>query len=311
MTSQLQALIGEPLVFGLIWAIFALGVFVAYRILGIADMSAEGVFPFAAVITLTALNNGWNPFLALGAAILVGLAAGALNGVMTRYLKINSLLSGIILMTALFSLTVVVSSGNVSLRDGAATIYSPFRGWFSAIANVYWRNFAGDLLLLILGAALFFALVYWFFGTKLGTAIRASGKNEQLARAEGINVDGSIILGLSLSSGLIAAAGALFAMRQGFATVNLGKGTLVIGLATLFLGEIALPKMSFKAHLVSLLLGGYLYWLLLDAIELLPNYNANYRYLIQAAFLTITMLLPNVRKAFAARSQRKKEALHA
>jgi putative ABC transport system permease protein len=311
MSSQLQALLSEPLLLGLIWSIFALGVFISFRILSIADMSVEGVFPFAAVLAIWALKAGWNPFLALLLAIGAGMAAGALNGVMGRYLKINPLLAGIILMTALFSLTVVVSNGNISLEDGATTLFTPFEDLFSGISSVYWKNFCGDLLLLALVTMVLFVFVYWFFGTEIGAAIRASGKNEQLARAEGLNVHVYILLGLAISSGLVACAGALYGMRQSFATINLGKGTLIIGLATIFLGEIALPKMSFKAHLLSILIGGYLYWLIMSALELLPNYNANYRYLIQALFITLVMLVPTFKKNVVGLFRKGKEVSHA
>jgi putative ABC transport system permease protein len=280
----------------LIWSIFALGVFVSFRILNIADMSVEGVFPFTAIITLYAIKSGIHPLLALLISILVGFASGAVVGILNRYLKIDALLSGIIVMTALFSLSVVLSNGNISLSDTTATLFTPFENLFAKFMPLFWANFCGDLLLLAIVGAILFVAIYYFFGTELGTAIRAAGKNAQLSRAEGLNVDLLTILGLAIASSLIAIAASLYSMRSTVATQSLGKGTLVIGLATIFLGEIALPKMSFKAHLISIFIGGYLYWLILSAIELIPGYNASYRYLIQAIFITVVMVIPTFQK---------------
>jgi putative ABC transport system permease protein len=301
MSTQLAGVLTEPLLLALIWGIFALGAFLSFRILSIADMSVEGVFPLAAVVALWALKAGWDPWAGFFFAILIGMLAGSLNGVLSRFLKIDSLLAGIIVMTALFSITVAISGGNISLPDGMATLFTPFESLFAFVGSGYWSRFCGDLLLLTLISGAAFIFVYWFFGTELGTAIRASGKNEQLAKAEGINVDFSIILGLAISSGLVAAAGALYGMRETFASSDLGKGTLVIGLTTVFLGEIIVPKLSFKAHLASLLVGGYVYWLIMSAISLIPGYNANFRYLIQAIFIAIAMLIPSFRKSLKER----------
>jgi len=312
MNSLVQSLLTQPLLLGLIWSIFALGVFVSFRILNIADMSVEGLFPFSAVLSLWAINAGWNPVLALLLSIGVGFLSGVLMGVLNRYLKIDALLAGIVLMTAFFSLTVVVSNGNVSLPDGSQTLFSDIENVFKSITTKAWGAFCGDLVVLLLAVFLLYGLVYWFFGTELGTAIRAVGRNHRFARAEGLNVDLLTALGLAISSVLIAIAGALYGMWQTSATIALGKGTLVIGLATIFLGEIALSKTSFKSHLVSLVIGGWLYWLILSAITLIPGYNANYRYLIQAIFITIVMVIPSFRKNIQSYLSRHQEnAIHA
>jgi putative tryptophan/tyrosine transport system permease protein len=306
MSSQLQTLLTQPLLLGLIWSIFALGVFISFRILNIADMSVEGVFPFAAAVCLWMLKAGWNPIVSLLSAVAVGFACGCVTGVLNRYLKIDGLLAGIIVMTGLFSLTVAVTNGNISIKDTVPTVFTPFESFFSSFLGKSWGTFVGQLVLMALVVTGLYLATYWFFGTELGTAIRASGKNHQLSRAEGLNIDVLTILGLAISSSLIAIAGALYAMRATYATSNFGKGTLIVGLATLFLGEIALPKLSFKAHLASLVLGGYLYWLILSLIEMIPGYNPNYLYLIQAIFLTAVMVIPTFRKNISSFLQEKK-----
>ena len=311
MNSIVQSLFAQPILLGLIWSIFALGVFVSFRILNIADMSVEGLFPFSAVITLWAISAGWNPVLALLFAIVLGFLSGVLMGVLNRYLKIDALLAGIILMTAFFSLTVIVSNGNVSLKEGTSTLFSGIEASLQGTLGKSWGAFCGDFIVFGIAVLALYVLVYWFFGTEIGTAIRAVGRNHRFAKAEGLNVDLLTCLGLGIGSTFIAIAGSLYGMWQTSATINLGKGTLVIGLATIFLGEIALPKMSFKAHLASLVLGGYLYWLILSAISLIPGYNANFRYLIQALFITIVMVIPTFRKNIRSLLPSRKEAIHA
>lgn len=311
MNALTSSLLAQPLLLGLIWSIFALGVFVSFRILNIADMSVEGLFPFSAIITLWAINLGWHPILALLFSVLFGFLSGAVMGMLNRYLKIDALLAGIILMTAFFSLSVVVSNGNVSLPDGKATLFSGLEDVLKPYFGKNWGTFVGDFIVLATAVIFLYFLVYWFFGTELGTAIRAVGRNQRFAQAEGLNVNVLTCLGLAIGSIFVAIAGSLYGMWQTSATTNLGKGTLVIGLATIFLGEIALPKMSFKAHLASLVLGGYLYWLILAIIALIPGYNANYLYLIQALFITIVMIIPTFKNNVRSLLPKRKENAHA
>jgi putative tryptophan/tyrosine transport system permease protein len=294
--TQLTNFLTEPLLLGLIWGILALGVFIAYRVLDIADLSVEGVLPLSAVLSLFLINKGINPLLSLLICVLVGAICGSLVAMMHIYLKIPSLLSGIIMMTGLFSIVVVVSKGNIVLDDTTNSVFNPFILMFRSLSNersfIAWSNFLGSFVLSTLFMAIVVFLMYWFFGTQLGLAIRATGKNKMMSRAQGINTNKMEIIGLSLSSALVALSGALLAQYQGYASSTIGKGTIVIGLAIIFLGEAIFGRKTFKTQLVSIIIGGFLYWYIIDAILLIPNFDSNLLYLVQAILIVLILVVP-------------------
>ncbi len=294
--TQLTNFLTEPLLLGLIWGILALGVFIAYRVLDIADLSVEGVLPLSAVLSLYLINNGFNPLLSLLVCVIVGAVCGSLVALMHIYLKIPSLLSGIIMMTGLFSIVVVISKGNIVLSDTSNTIFNPFILMFRNISSersfIAWSNFLGSFVLSALFMAIVASLMYWFFGTQLGLAIRATGKNKMMSRAQGVNTNKMEIIGLSLSSALVALSGALLAQYQGYAASTIGKGTIVIGLAIIFLGEAIFGRRSFKLQLISIIIGGFLYWYIIDAILLIPGFDSNLLYLLQAILIVLILVIP-------------------
>lgn len=300
--TQFTNFLSEPLLLGLIWGILALGVFIAYRVLDIADLSVEGVLPLSAVLSLFLINNGVDPLISLIICVLVGAICGSLVAIMHLYLKIPSLLSGIIMMTGLFSIVVVISKGNIVLNDVTNTILNPFilmfRGLSSERSFIAWSNFLGSFVLCAIFMIIVVFLMYWFFGTQLGLAIRATGKNKTMSRAQGINTNKMEIIGLSLSSALVALSGALLAQYQGYASSTIGKGTIVIGLAIIFLGEAIFGRKTFKIQLVSIIVGGFLYWYIIDAILLIPNFNSNLLYLIQAILIVLILVVPMLTKKY-------------
>jgi len=300
--TQFTNFLSEPLLLGLIWGILALGVFIAYRVLDIADLSVEGVLPLSAVLSLFLINNGVDPLVSLIICVLVGAICGSLVAIMHLYLKIPSLLSGIIMMTGLFSIVVVISKGNIVLNDVTNTILNPFilmfRGLSSERSFIAWSNFLGSFVLCAIFMIIVVFLMYWFFGTQLGLAIRATGKNKTMSRAQGINTNKMEIIGLSLSSALVALSGALLAQYQGYASSTIGKGTIVIGLAIIFLGEAIFGRKTFKIQLVSIIVGGFLYWYIIDAILLIPNFNSNLLYLIQAILIVLILVVPMLTKKY-------------
>ena len=300
--TQFTNFLSEPLLLGLIWGILALGVFIAYRVLDIADLSVEGVLPLSAVLSLFLINNGVDPLVSLIICVLVGAICGSLVAIMHLYLKIPSLLSGIIMMTGLFSIVVVISKGNIVLNDATNTILNPFilmfRGLSSERSFIAWSNFLGSFVLCAIFMIIVVFLMYWFFGTQLGLAIRATGKNKTMSRAQGINTNKMEIIGLSLSSALVALSGALLAQYQGYASSTIGKGTIVIGLAIIFLGEAIFGRKTFKTQLVSIIVGGFLYWYIIDAILLIPNFNSNLLYLVQAILIVLILVVPMLTKKY-------------
>jgi ABC-type uncharacterized transport system, permease component len=242
------------------------------------------------------INKGMNPLLSLIICVLVGAICGSLVAMMHIYLKIPSLLSGIIMMTGLFSIVVVVSKGNIVLDDTTNSVFNPFILMFRSLSNersfIAWSNFLGSFVLSTLFMAIVVFLMYWFFGTQLGLAIRATGKNKMMSRAQGINTNKMEIIGLSLSSALVALSGALLAQYQGYASSTIGKGTIVIGLAIIFLGEAIFGRKTFKTQLVSIIIGGFLYWYIIDAILLIPNFDSNLLYLVQAILIVLILVVP-------------------
>ncbi|MFA7222721.1 MAG: ABC transporter permease [Bacilli bacterium] len=286
-------LLSDVPVQGLIWAIFALGVFVTYRILDVADLSVEGVFPLAAILSIGAINLGVDPLLSLLISVVAGMAVGFLNGVLHIYLKIPSLLSGIIIMISLYTVNVVLSSGNISINSGKQTIFTIF----NQLIN---NRILSQIIILFLFVAVIFVVVYWFFGTEYGLSLRASGKNKTMSKANGINTHNRYIVGMIIATAFIALAGGLWGQTSKATATDSGKGTIVIGLAIVFLGEVIFGrKLNFKKSLISIVLGSFIYWLIMDIIYSIPGFNTNYTFLIQAVFITIVVAAPRIKKLFA------------
>ncbi|HOQ16991.1 MAG TPA: ABC transporter permease [Defluviitaleaceae bacterium] len=274
---------------GLLWAIMTIGVYITYRILDIADLTVEGSLPLGAAIAASAISSGVNPYLATGVAIIGGLAAGLTTGILHTKLKIPALLSGILTMIALYSINLrVMGKANVSLLR-MDTVYTVFQKLGLNETNA----------VIILGIIVVFSLVcllYWFFGTELGSAIRATGNNPRMVRAQGINTNTMKILGLVISNGLIALSGALIAQSQSFADVQMGTGSIVIGLASVIIGEVLFGKRSFFSRLISLVLGAITYRIII-AFVLKMGMPANDLKLFTAITVAIALALPNIKKS--------------
>lgn len=282
---------------GLIWAVLALGVFITYRILDVADLGCEGVFPLGAIISALLIKNGVNP----GIALIVSCLAGVLCGLLTAFLhticKIPFLLSGIIVLTALYSITLMVSKGisNISLPIlNGSTVYTWAQKLFKLTGmNESLANQLGIILVAGLFTGAVVAIMYWFFGTQLGIAIRATGRNSRMAKASGISTKIMIFIGLALSNALIAMSGSLFAQYNGFADINSGRGTIVIGLATIILGESIFGKRSFKNNLLSIVGGTWVYFFIIR-IALKLGLDTNYLKLLYSVIIVIVLVFPVV-----------------
>ena len=287
--SILQFLGTDATTQGLIWTIFALGVFVSYRILDVADLSVESIFPFSAIISLLFVNLGVQPILAILIAIILGGMIGFINGCLHVYLKINPLLSGIIIMVALYSPNVIISSGNIVLDSGEYTIFTGL--------NTLLDNYVLSKLI-ILGIITFaiIGFMYWFFGTELGLSLRAAGKNTTMARAQGINTDSRYLMGMVFSAMLISLAGALYGQMTKHVSADAGKGSIVIGLTILFIAEVLLGHRSFKLSLFSVVIGGIIYWLIIDTIIQIPGFNTNYLNLLKGILITFVVVIPEIKK---------------
>lgn len=280
---------------GLLWAIMALGVFLTFRVLDIADLSVEGTFPLGAAVAATLIDAGhsvWFAMLIALIALIAGCIGGTVTALLTTKLKIPALLSGILTMIGLYSVNLMImGKANVPLLR-AETVFTLTENLFG-VSSVVATLIVGLVATVIVGA-----IMYWFFGTVLGTAIRATGCNPQMARAQGINTNVMVILGLLISNGLVALSGALVAQSNGFADVGMGTGTIVIGLASVIIGEVLFGTRSFKNWLISVVLGSVVYRAVI-AIVLELGMPPNDLKLFTAVLVAIALSLPLIKNKFA------------
>ncbi len=287
---------------GLILSLLALGVYISYRVFDIADITVDGSITLGAAICAVLLVKGTPALAATLAGFAGGLVAGAITGLLQARFKVNPLLSGILVMTGLYSINLhVMGKSNVPLLSGETfTTWAERLGmaWFGKpdVSLLGWRVSARDLvtLLVVLGLIILACLVlYWFFRTELGTAMRASGDNPQMVRALGVNVENYRILGLALSNGLVALSGALLAQYQGFADVQMGIGMVVWGLASVIIGESLIGSRSLGLALYGAVAGSVLLRLLV-AMALRWGLNPNDLKLVTALFVFAALVLPRL-----------------
>ncbi len=269
---------------GLLWAVMTIGVYITYRILDIADLTVEGSIAMGAAIAAKAISIGINPFAATVLALMGGLAAGLVTGLLHTKLKIPALLSGILTMIALYSINLhIMGKANIALLR-MDTVYTP-------LTKI---GISSNNAIIVLGFICVSAVVgilYWFFGTELGSAIRATGNNPNMVRAQGINTNVMKITGLIISNGLVAVSGALIAQSQGYSDVQMGTGSIVIGLASVIIGEVLFGRKSFFSKLLSLVLGAITYRIII-ALVLFWGMPANDLKLFTAVTVAIALALP-------------------
>lgn len=276
---------------GLMWAILTLGVYLTFRVLDIADLTVEGSFPLGAAVTVVLINKGMNPLLAMLICFIAGCASGLVTGILHTRFKIPAILSGILTQIALYSI-------NIRIMSDKATVAIAGTSLKSQIAGLLPPGIKSNTLSIIVGvfvcALIIFAL-YWFFGTELGCAVRATGSNPNMARAVGINTDGMIVFCLSLSNGLVALAGSLIAQFDyGSALVNMGQGTIVIGLASVIIGEVLFihKEQNFAFKLSAITLGAIIYRTIIACALTLPWMKATDLKIITAFIVALALAVP-------------------
>ena len=274
---------------GLLWGILALGVYLTYRVLDIADLTVEGSYPLGAAVGVSYIAGGGSPVMAVVLAFLAGSVAGIVTGLLHTKLKIPALLAGILTMIGLYSINIRVmgDKSNVSILR-MDTIYT------------FFENFGLGKNESILACGLIFVVVliaflYWFFGTEIGAAIRATGCNKQMIRAQGVDTDITIILGLLISNGMVAMAGALIGQSQGFADVGMGTGTIVIGLASVIIGEVLFGTRNFMNWLLAVV-GGSIVYRVVIAFVLKMGMNQNDMKLLTAIIVVVALAMPLIKE---------------
>ncbi len=298
----LQALITDVPTQAFVWVILALGVFIAYKIMNVADMSVDSLFPFAGIISLNLINLGVDPLITIIIAVVIGCLIGYINAALHVYLKINPLLAGIVVMVALYTPCVLLAPGTLSVASGKETIFSIAKKLF---VNM---NLTKILVLFVFMASVT-ALLYWFFGTELGLSLRASGKNQEMAKANGINTNSRYILGLIISSALVALSGALYAQMNKYTTPDSGRGAIIVGLTIIFLGEVIFSPKSFKVSLISIVIGGVAYWIIINFILAIPKFNTNYLKLMQGLLIVLVVVIGMIKQKIHAKKLKKQAGL--
>ncbi|MBP1760271.1 MAG: ABC-type uncharacterized transport system, permease component [Firmicutes bacterium] len=272
---------------GIIYAIMALGVFISFRTLNMPDLSVDGSFVLGAAVSAVMTLNG-HPLLALGIAFVAGCGAGAITALLHTKLKIQPLLAGILTMLALYSLNLKVMNGRANIPlINKVTVFSTLEG--TVLGDYSKLVFSLALLILIL------LLLFLFLKTRLGFVLRATGDNDHMVRALGVNTDSIILVGLAISNGLVAVAGALIAQSQSYVDVGMGIGMVVIGLASVIIGEVVFGVSSLLRRLIAVVLGSVLYRLII-AIALEIGMPATDLKLVSAVIVAIAMSMPIIRK---------------
>lgn len=274
---------------GIIWGLMALGVYITYKVLDIPDLTVDGSFATGGIVAAVVITNGGHFLLAIFLAFVAGLIAGLITGLLHTLLGIPPILAGILTQLALWSINLKISSG----RSNISISIRSFEVLFSQL-NVY-----DALWKLAIIIALVAIILYIFFGTQLGASIRATGNNQNMSRAQGINTKFNIVLGLMISNGLVAISGALLAQYQGFADINMGRGAIVIGLCAVVIGTAIVSKISpnFLLRLVGVIIGGIIYYVVYQSVVFL-GFDTDLLKMLAAIVVAIFLGIPYLRKTY-------------
>lgn len=274
---------------GIIWGIMVLGVYITYKILDIADLTVDGSFALGGcVCAMFIVEKGWNPFLAVLVAMSAGIAAGLVTGILHTIFEIPAILAGILTQLGLWSINLrVMGKSNTPLLK-VETIFTMFSKWTGLPTDWSVLIMGGLVVILII------SLLYWFFGTELGSALRATGDNPEMIRALGCNIKVTKVIALSISNGLVGLSGALISQQQKFGDINMGTGAIVIGLAAIVIGSVIMGKAkAFYNMLASAVVGSVLYFMI-RAIVLRLGMNANDMKLFTAIMVVVSLCIPVV-----------------
>ena len=287
LSSLLNALPGA-IAQGLVWGIMAIGVYITFRILDVADLTVDGSLATGGAVCVMLIRAGLNPWLALLCATLSGMLAGLVTGLFHTRCGIPAILAGILTQLALYSV-------NLRIMGGKANQAVSVDKYDLLLSQRYVRELtmSNPLPLLVVFTAAVIAVLYWFFGTEKGCSLRATGNNPRMARAQGINTNSNIVLGLMLSNGLVALSGALLSQYQGSSDVNMGRGAIVIGLAAVIIGEVIFGKLftNFGLKLFAVSIGAVIYYIVLQ-IVLQLGLNTNDLKLITALIVALFLSVP-------------------
>ena len=297
MLSFLNALPGAVSQ-GLIWGIMAIGVYITYKLLDIADLTVDGSFCTGAAVFVMLFTNGIGLWAAMLASVLAGMAAGLVTGVLHTFCGIPAILSGILTQLGLWSVNLAIMNMkstvaiNVTTGEMLDRLLVSLR-FVQDVAKDTRPFYRHPVLVVGLFTLALIGILYWFFGTELGSSLRATGSNQSMARAQGINTDFTKVLGLMISNGLVALSGALLAQFNSASEINMGRGAIVIGLAAVIIGQVLFGKIfrNFALKLLAVSIGAILYYIVIQAV-LAMGLNANYLKLLSAVVVAVFLSIP-------------------
>lgn len=287
MLSLLNAIPGA-VTQGMLWGIMAIGVYLTFRILNVSDLTVDGSLATGGAVCVMLMRAGCNPWVALLCAVLAGMLAGLVTGLLHTRCAIPAILAGILTQLALYSINLRIMGGKANQPIGVDK-------YDLLVSQRYVRELSleNPILLVIVILAVVVGILYWFFGTEYGSALRATGANQNMARAQGIDTKIGITVGLMVSNGLVALSGALLAQYQGAVDVNMGRGAIVIGLAAVIVGEVLFGKVfrNFALKLTAVALGAVVYYLVIQVVLQL-GLNTNDLKLLTATVVALFLAIP-------------------
>jgi len=299
---------------GLIWGIMAIGLYITYRLLSISDLTVDGSFCTGGAVGVMMIISGYNIWISLLAALVVGMLTGMVTGILHTACGIPAILSGILTQLGLWSVNLAIMGmkANQSLNVNKYKLLVSLR--YLQDYNKGNRPFTQHPIFVVgILTIVLIAALYWFFGTELGSSLRATGSNPAMARAQGINTDRNIVLGLMISNGMVALSGALLAQYQSFADINMGRGAIVIGLAAVIIGEVVFGKLfrNFALKLLSVSFGAIIYYVVIQAVVSLSGINSNYLKLLSAIIVGVFLAVPYWKGKYFSKPVKKGGAHHA
>ena len=287
MASLINALPGA-VAQGLIWGIMAIGVYLTYRILDIADLTVDGSLGTGGAVCIMLMLTGHNVWVSLAGAVIAGMLAGLVTGILHTFMGIPAILSGILTQLSLYSVNLkIMGKANQAINVDKFDLLVSLR-FIRKVA--FYKN---TIFVVAVGIILLILVLFWFFGTELGCSMRATGCNDKMARAQGINTDFCRVLGLMLSNGLVALSGALLCQYQGYADIQMGRGAIVIGLAAVIIGEAVFGKIfhNFGFRLLGVALGSIIYYLVLQVV-IWMGIDTDLLKLLSAAVVAVFLAVP-------------------
>ena len=312
MNSFINALPGA-LSQGLIWGIMAIGLYITYKVLELSDLTVDGSFCTGGAVCVMAMLAGCNVFVAMLLAILAGMLAGAVTGLFHTKCGIPAILAGILTQLGLWSVNLAIMDMSATQRLDVSKFNLLVSLRFLKEVTKGKKPFYMHPILVVAGVtAVLSGILYWFFCTEKGASIRATGCNEHMARAQGINTNGNKMLGLMLANGMVALSGALLSQYQGFAEINMGRGAIVIGLASIIIGDVVFGKIfrNFALKLASVSLGSIIYYIVVQFVISVLSIDTNYLKLFSAVIVAVFLAVPYWKKQMA-HGKKHKEVHHA